>query len=97
MGNLAATYRGLGRLADAEELAMVVLEKRRQTLGPEHPHTLIAMRALALTYRDLGKITEAIQLLIVVVEARTHLLGPMHSDSILAQQDLLHCQNMDKP
>ncbi|KAJ7241826.1 hypothetical protein C8J57DRAFT_1477663 [Mycena rebaudengoi] len=97
MGNLAATYRGLGRLAGAEELALVVLEKRRQTLGPEHPHTLIAMRALALTYCDLGKITEAIQLLIVVVEARTHLLGPMHSDLILAQQDLLHCQNMDKP
>jgi tetratricopeptide (TPR) repeat protein len=39
MANLARTYRGQGRWAEAEELQVQVLEERIRTLGPEHPET----------------------------------------------------------
>jgi hypothetical protein len=72
-----------------------VLENSRQTLGPEHPATLRAMRNLAFTHCDLGKIEEAVQFFLVVLEVTTPLLGHMHSDMISSQHDLLHRQNMD--
>jgi tetratricopeptide (TPR) repeat protein len=39
MANLARTYRGQGRWAEAEGLQVQVLEERIRTLGPEHPET----------------------------------------------------------
>jgi hypothetical protein len=50
MQNLAATYWKLGKVKDAEELDIAVLEKRKQMLGPEYPHSLTAMSNLATTY-----------------------------------------------
>jgi hypothetical protein len=37
MGNLASTYRNQGRWKDAEVLEVVVMEKRKQLLGDDHP------------------------------------------------------------
>ncbi|KAJ7824118.1 hypothetical protein B0H13DRAFT_2444706 [Mycena leptocephala] len=59
MANLAATYHKLGRYQEAEPLESIVLEKRKQVLGADHPDTLLAMDNLAATYRELGRYQEA--------------------------------------
>jgi tetratricopeptide (TPR) repeat protein len=59
MANLAATYCELGRYQEAESLESIVLEKRKQLLGPDHPDTLLAMKNLAATYHELGRYEEA--------------------------------------
>jgi hypothetical protein len=62
MANLAATYWKLKEFTKAEELEVVVLEKRKQLLGDDHPDTLRAMGNLALTYRSLNKPKKAKEL-----------------------------------
>jgi hypothetical protein len=62
MSNLAFTYHNLGDFYRAQELGIVVLEKRKQVLGDNHPESLRAMRNLALTYRRLDKLPEAEEL-----------------------------------
>jgi len=37
MNNLASMYWNQGRLKDAEELEVLVMEKRKWVLGEEHP------------------------------------------------------------
>ncbi|KAJ7260249.1 hypothetical protein C8J57DRAFT_1471841 [Mycena rebaudengoi] len=88
MGNLADTYRGLGKLTDAEDLQAVLLEKRRQTLGPEHPHTLLAMGHLAATYRGLGRFADAEELEVVVLEQLRQTFGPEHPETLLVMGNL---------
>jgi hypothetical protein len=40
MVNLASTYWNQGRWKEAEMLEVVVMEKRKQMLRDDHPHTL---------------------------------------------------------
>ncbi|KAJ7278926.1 hypothetical protein C8J57DRAFT_1465179 [Mycena rebaudengoi] len=88
MGNLAISYRDLGKFSEAEALEVVVLEKRTQILGSEHPDTLKAMGNLAITYRDLGKFSEAEALEVAVLEKRTQILGSEHPDTLKAMGNL---------
>jgi hypothetical protein len=41
MGNLASTYRNLGKYTEAEKLEIQVLDARNRILGVEHPDTLL--------------------------------------------------------
>ncbi|KAJ7260178.1 hypothetical protein C8J57DRAFT_1514884 [Mycena rebaudengoi] len=79
---------GSWKLTDAEELEVVVLEKSKKLLGPEHPDTLIAMANLGATYRGLWKLTDAEALEVVVLEKRKKLLGPEHPDTLSAMANL---------
>ncbi|MFC9022324.1 tetratricopeptide repeat protein, partial [Streptomyces anthocyanicus] len=46
-GNLAISYRDVGRLQEALELHERVLADRERVLGPDHPDTLIARNNVA--------------------------------------------------
>ncbi|KAJ6469701.1 hypothetical protein DFH09DRAFT_823701, partial [Mycena vulgaris] len=53
--NLASTYQKLGKLQEAEELDVVVLEKGGKILGEDHPDTLWTMANMVSTYHHQGK------------------------------------------
>jgi hypothetical protein len=88
MGNLATTYHCLGKFHNTEELEVVVLEKRKQVLGSDHPDTLQAMVNLTLTYNTLSKFHNAQTLEVAVVEKRKKLLGDNHPDTLQAMWNL---------
>ncbi|KAJ7791054.1 hypothetical protein B0H14DRAFT_2937044, partial [Mycena olivaceomarginata] len=68
--NPTTLYCQLGRYKEAEPLESIVLEKRKQLLGADHPDTLRAMANLAATYRQLGMYKEAEPLESTVLEKR---------------------------
>ncbi|KAJ7101199.1 hypothetical protein C8R44DRAFT_586119, partial [Mycena epipterygia] len=77
--DLALIYHNLGKLKEAEELGMAVLQKRRTLLGDKHPETLQALGNLALTYTTLGKLKDAEDFEVVVLEKRRNILGENHN------------------
>ncbi|KAJ7692002.1 hypothetical protein B0H16DRAFT_1486594 [Mycena metata] len=72
----------------AEELKVLVLEKRTKVLGEDHPGTLLAMGNLASTYSKLGKSQKAERLQVLVLEKRTKLLGEDHPGTLFAMGNL---------
>ncbi|KAH7339460.1 hypothetical protein B0J17DRAFT_716483 [Rhizoctonia solani] len=88
MNNLASTYSALGRLDEAKELEVRVLEAHRRLLGEEHPDTLTSMANLAGTYSDLGRLDEAKELEVRVLEARRRLLGEEHPHTLTSMNNL---------
>ena len=66
----------------------MVIEKMKQTLGEEHPDTLISMLYLASTYRRQGQWKEAEALEVVVVEKRKQALGDEHPDTLKSIDNL---------
>ncbi|KAJ7831042.1 hypothetical protein B0H13DRAFT_1915667 [Mycena leptocephala] len=81
-------YFDSGRFTEAESLTVMVLEKRMQLLGANHPDTLSAMGNLATTYRELGRYREAEPLESIVLEKRKQLLGADHPDTLLTMANL---------
>jgi hypothetical protein len=59
MSDLVNTYHRLGRLKKAEELAVLVMKKREQIQGEDHPETVWIMTELVSIYQKLGRATEA--------------------------------------
>jgi hypothetical protein len=80
MGDLAATYQNQGRLKEAEELDVKVMEARRRVLGEEHPDTLMAMANLARTKRALRQNDVAIDMMTQSATASSRVLGYDHPD-----------------
>ncbi|CAG2005760.1 unnamed protein product [Fusarium graminearum] len=66
---LASIYRHQGRLKEAEELEMRVIEIRTRTLGEAHLDTLMSMGNLASTYQHQGRWKEAEELGLNLIEA----------------------------
>ena len=60
--NLANSYAGLGRHAEALELRLQALADCERVLGATHPHTLTARNNLANTRAALGDEAEAARL-----------------------------------
>ncbi|KAF8251752.1 hypothetical protein K440DRAFT_578571 [Wilcoxina mikolae CBS 423.85] len=79
MGNLASTYKGLGRLKEAEQLEVQVVEAEKRLLGVEHPSTLTGMNNYAFTLKSLGRANEAIKMMTDVVALRSKIFGENHS------------------
>ncbi|KAJ7700991.1 hypothetical protein B0H16DRAFT_1834326 [Mycena metata] len=71
---------------EAKNLAVVVLEKRKKTLGENHPDTLDAMWTLATTYKDSQP--QMAKDLVVVLEKRKKILGEDHPDTLYAMWTL---------
>ncbi|KAJ7463240.1 hypothetical protein FB451DRAFT_1139627 [Mycena latifolia] len=77
-----------GKPEKAKELQTMVLEKRQNLLGEDHPDTLDAMFWLAWAYEYLGLWKEAEEVLVVVLEKRRHILGDDHPDTLDAMANL---------
>jgi hypothetical protein len=73
-GNLASTYRSLGKFSKAKELEVVEVEKHKQVLGCDHPDTLRVIGNLAIMYGNLGKFQQAEELQVIVLEKQRQLL-----------------------
>ena len=67
MTNLANTYHKQGRLNEAEQLGIQVMDMRKKLLGAEHPKTLNSMENLAITYMHQGRWNELEQLEVQVL------------------------------
>ena len=97
MGDLAITYKNLGKYGHAERLQIQVLHMRKTLLGEEHSNTITAMGYLASTYDRLGKYADAEKLKIDVLNLRNRLLGEEHPDTITAMNNLANTyQNLGK-
>ncbi|KAF8185237.1 P-loop containing nucleoside triphosphate hydrolase protein [Mycena galopus ATCC 62051] len=83
---LAQTHYKRGRLREAEELKVIVLEK--DILGSDHPDTLLSMASLAQTYYQLGRLYKAEELQVVVLEKQWQILGEDDPDTLKSMADL---------
>jgi serine/threonine protein kinase/tetratricopeptide (TPR) repeat protein len=81
---LAISYAALGRHAEALQLRLETLEKRKAKLGPDHPDTLRSMTGLANSYTDVGRHAEALQLRLETLALQRVKLGPDHLDTLLS-------------
>jgi serine/threonine protein kinase/tetratricopeptide (TPR) repeat protein len=85
---LAVNYAALGRHAEALQLRLETLEKRKATLGPDHADTLRSMTGLANSYTDLGRHAEALQLRLETLALQKAKLGSDHLDTLLSMFNL---------
>ncbi|KAJ7452286.1 hypothetical protein FB451DRAFT_1185873 [Mycena latifolia] len=85
---LATMYRGSGMFPQAAELDKMVLTKRRELLGEDHPDTLIIMGNLALSYLEMGQFQEAAELEKVVMSKHTEILGEDHPSTLRTMGNL---------
>jgi tetratricopeptide (TPR) repeat protein len=81
-------YRDQGRLKEAEELEVQVIETRKKVLGAEHPDTLTSMANLASTFWNQGRWKEAEELDVQVMETRKRVLGAEHPGTLTSMANL---------
>jgi len=62
LGNLAMTYKKLGRAADALPLEQRALQITETALGPDHRTVAVVLQNLALVYKMLGRAVDALPL-----------------------------------
>ncbi|KAJ7673408.1 hypothetical protein B0H17DRAFT_1141001 [Mycena rosella] len=73
--------RSWGKFSEAEELGILVVDKRREVLGENHPDTLESTGDLALVLNKLGRLMEGEVLNAAVLKARRHILARTITDS----------------
>jgi tetratricopeptide (TPR) repeat protein len=88
MASLSSAYRYHGYFSEAEELAVQVLETRKEALGAEHPGTLLGISNLASTYSSQGRWKEAEELEVQLLETREKVLGVEHPDTLTSMGNL---------
>ncbi|KAE8394289.1 Tetratricopeptide repeat-domain-containing protein [Aspergillus alliaceus] len=66
----------------------LILETRKQVLGPGHPDTLTSMANLASTYRKQGRWKEVKELDVQALNTRKQVLGPEHPDTLTSMANL---------
>jgi len=69
-------------LDDAELLHWEALNGRRETLGSQHPDTLVSVNDVGLLLQARGRLDEAEPLLREALDARHEMLGPQHPTTI---------------
>ena len=87
---LATTIRNAADLG-MPQLALTLndsVTRAGDTLGPDHPSTLISRNNLASAYQDAGRLDEAIPLYEQTLEDRTRILGPHHPDTLISRHNL---------
>lgn len=85
---LGLMVRQLGRLKEAEQLQVKVIEARELTLRIDHPDTLTSMAELARTYWCQERWMEAGQLEVKVIKKRQATLGLNHPDTLKSMANL---------
>ena len=61
---------------------------QKEILGPDHPHTVLALANLASSYSDMGQYQQGMELSEQVLEMRREILGPDHPDTVSAMANL---------
>ncbi|KIM24547.1 hypothetical protein M408DRAFT_331759 [Serendipita vermifera MAFF 305830] len=79
---LATAYYGLGRLKQAEDVQVEVLQLRREAQGERHPKTLQTSSDLSRTYVAVGRLREAEILQATALKLRRQVQGERHPDTI---------------
>ena len=59
-----------------------------ETLGPDHPRTLVARNNLAVAYWSVGRLEQAIPLFERTLADRERILGPDHPDTLTSRNNL---------
>ncbi|KAH7402447.1 hypothetical protein BKA66DRAFT_448776 [Pyrenochaeta sp. MPI-SDFR-AT-0127] len=77
-----------GRYDEAGPWFMVVMAKRKEALGEEHPDTMASMNILALTFKDQGHLTEAEELYRRLVPLSKRALGEEHPATLTVMNNL---------
>ncbi|KAK4116085.1 hypothetical protein N656DRAFT_223429 [Canariomyces notabilis] len=85
---LASIYIDQRRWDFTESLELGVLEKRTETLGPDHPDTLASRGNVALILKARGETQGAEKHEKFVLETRKRVLGPRHPDTLVAMTNL---------
>jgi tetratricopeptide (TPR) repeat protein len=88
MHNLAAAYKHSGQLARAVPLYEETLQKRKATLGTDHPDTLSSMNNLAEAYQADGQLARAVPLHEETLQKRKARLGPEHPQTLMSMNNL---------
>ncbi|KAJ7479582.1 hypothetical protein FB451DRAFT_1031617 [Mycena latifolia] len=87
-GILAMIYGRKGDFHRKREIEEVVLSRRTELLGEEHPNTLSAMANLAVTLSALGQSSKAEELKTIVLDKRRQIQGENHPDMLIAMANL---------
>ena len=82
MAYLALTYCKQGKLSEAQQLGVQVLDMQKKVLGAEHLDTLRSMVNLAWTYCKQGKLSEAEQLEVQILDMWKKLFSAGHPDTL---------------
>jgi hypothetical protein len=89
MENLAMAYLGLDiELNVANDIMVEVLAQRKEKLGNENPHTLLAILNLARIKSSLNNLQEAEEMILTVQPIAIQNLGENHSSVLIGQTHL---------
>jgi tetratricopeptide (TPR) repeat protein len=88
LAGLAATYRALGRKADALPLAQRAVRVAEGALGPDDPYMATLLGNLASTYRGLGQFADALPLFERALQVTETAFGPDHPDMAIRLANL---------
>lgn len=80
--SLGGTYHRRGRLLEAENIKVKVLEKFKLHLGDSSPRTLSAKHELASVYHSQGRYSESEILQTQVLGTRIKMMGNYHRESL---------------
>ncbi|KAJ5946145.1 hypothetical protein N7454_002984 [Penicillium verhagenii] len=86
---MAWIYGRQGRLKEAEEFGLALIETGKRVQGVNHPDTLACMSNLAVLYKDLGLLKEAEELGLEVTETRKRVLGIEHPETLIGMSNLV--------
>ncbi|KAJ7017647.1 hypothetical protein C8F04DRAFT_978801 [Mycena alexandri] len=84
----AAAYRALGRLDQALEIGLEVVERRTTLHGSFDLQTYTAIQGVALTHHYINNNWQAMALQFEVFTGRHKLLGIKHRDTVMAMRTL---------
>jgi len=93
LGSLAVTKCSLGHAEEGRSILEFVLARQRDTLGPNHPETLVTRHNLALVLQMIGQLDIAGAELQHVLDLRIQLLGRSSPATTQALEHLIwNCQ-----
>ncbi|MFF5082058.1 FxSxx-COOH system tetratricopeptide repeat protein [Actinoplanes sp. NPDC000266] len=92
--NLGNILSFLGLLKESHALDAEVLERQRELLGNDHPHTLMTAGGLARDLRGLGQYSEALALDATTFAAWKKNFGEVHWRSLKALNNLASTQRL---
>jgi non-specific serine/threonine protein kinase len=95
--NLASAYRDLGRVDEALPLYGEALQRQKETLGADHPQTLITMNELAEAHLKAGHASKALPLLEEQFRRSKAKLGLDHPSTLTVMADLIRVHLTTNP
>ena len=82
---LAIVYTWLERYDEAIGLHHEGIEMSIETLGPDHPSTLVARDNLGILYFNTGEYEKAVEVFEAVLEDRLRVFGPDHTKTLFTK------------